>query len=63
MVALKLKTHKPQGWYSNHVNTIPPPILFKQSLWNKDTKDAEITTFKLHPNPINKDSQLYELRA
>jgi hypothetical protein len=45
------------------VNTIPPPILFKRSLCNKDTKDAESTAFKLHSNPTDKDSQLYELRA
>jgi hypothetical protein len=42
---------------------IHPPILFKQSLWNKDAKDAETTAFKLHSNPTDKDSQLYELRA
>jgi hypothetical protein len=45
------------------VNTIPPPILFKWSLWNKDAKDAETSTIKLHSNPTDKDSQLYELRA
>ena len=63
MVTFKSKTRKPQGWYSNCVNMIPPPILFKRSLWNKDAEDAETTTFKLCSNPINKDSQLYELRA
>jgi hypothetical protein len=45
------------------MNTIPPPILFKRSLWNKDAEDAEVTTFKLRSNPTDKDSQLYELRA
>jgi hypothetical protein len=63
MVTFKSKTRKPQGWYLSHVNTIPPPILFKQSLWNKDAEDAETTAFKLHSNPTDKDSQLYELRA
>jgi hypothetical protein len=63
MVTLKSNTRKPQGWYSNHMNTIPPPILFKRSLWNKDAEDAEVTTFKLRSNPTDKDSQLYELRA
>jgi hypothetical protein len=63
MVTFKSKIRKPQGWYSNRVNTIPPPILFKRSLWNKDAEDAESTAFKLRSNPTDKDSQLYELRV
>jgi hypothetical protein len=45
------------------VNTIPPPIRFKRSLWNNDAEDAESTAFKLRSNPTDKDSQLYELGA
>ena len=63
MVTFKSKTRKPQGWYSNRVNTIPPPILFKRSLWNKEAEDAESTAFKLRSNPTDKDSQVYELKA
>ena len=63
MVTFKSKTRKPQGWYSNCVNAIPPPILFKRSLWNKEAEDAESTAFKLCSNPTDKDSQVYELKA
>ena len=63
MVTFRSKTKKPMNWYSNRMNTIPPPILFKQSLWNKDAQGTDTSTFKLRWNPSDKDSQLYELKA
>lgn len=63
MVTYRSRTKKPTNWYSNRVNTIPPPILFKRSLWNKDAEGADTSTFKLRSNPSEKDSQLYELKA
>jgi hypothetical protein len=63
MVTYRSRTKKPMNWYLNRVNTIPPPILFKRSLWNKDAEGADTSTFKLRSNPSDKDSQLYELRA
>jgi hypothetical protein len=62
MVALKTRTRKPKNWYSNRLNTSPPPILFKRSIWKKDDDNA-ITTFKLRSNPTRADSQQYELKA
>ena len=63
MVTYRSRSQKPTNWYSNRMNTIPPPILFKRSLWNKDVEGADTTTFKLRSNPSDKDSQLYELKA
>ena len=63
MVTYRSRTKKPTNWYSNRANTIPPPILFKQTQWNKDVQGADTTTFKLRSNPSDKDSQLYELKA
>jgi len=63
MVTLKTKTRNPKGWYSSRQNIVPPPILFKRSVWSKDAEDGEITTFKLRCNPTDKDSQHYELKA
>jgi hypothetical protein len=63
MVTFKMRSKKPKTWYSNRFNTIPPPILFKRSLWNKDAEGADTSTFKLRSNPSDKDSQIYELKA
>jgi hypothetical protein len=62
-MVFKTRTKKPQNWYSNRLNTIPPPIVFKRSLWNKEAEGADTSTFKLRSNPSDKDSQLYELKA
>jgi len=63
MVTFKTRSTKPKTWYSNRFNTIPPPILFKRSLWSKDAEGADTSTFKLRSNPSDKDSQIYELKA
>jgi hypothetical protein len=58
MVTLKMKMRKPKGWYLNQQNTVSPRILFKQSIWSKDTEDGdEVTTFKLRCNSTERDSQ------
>lgn len=62
MVTVKMKTRKPKDWYSNR-NAVPPPILFKRSVWTKDTDSAMVSTFKLRCNPTESDSQVYELKA
>ena len=62
MVTVKTKTRKPKDWYSNR-NAVPPPILFKRSVWAKDTDSANVSTFKLRCNPTEPDSQVYELKA
>ena len=63
---LKTQTRKLKSWYLNQRNMIPPPILFKLSVWSKDAEDGKITTFKklqCNPPTDKKDSQLYESKA